>query len=106
MKPAPLDFEIWRGSDAVLSIRVKNDDGTAFDHTGSSWLLFYEIAGTRIEVAGVLGGDGVLTFTIPNRGRELPLGRSVRHEIHRHIGTQQEAWFYGFIIGAGGLNRD
>lgn len=106
--PATVNFIVRRGADGAIKVKPKNNDGTAFDHTGSTWRLTAYTRGRALLFAldGVLGGDGFLTFTIPNRGRDVPLGKEVSYEIERRIGGTQEIWMDGVLEGAGGLNED
>ncbi len=109
--PANHDFVIWRGNnDASPTIEPRGPGDAVFDHTGSTWRLVARVASDAVlfDIAGVLDAQtGRVTFPITlEMSRQAPLGKSARYEIERRVGSTEETWLYGYLVGAGGANTD
>lgn len=107
MTPASYSFRVQRGNNGTMSFRPANPDGTAFDHTGSTWFMTIRDLKDQIylDLTGVVDGDGFVTFTMtPAQTRDLPV--APRYEIERRVGGLEETWLEGKIIASGGVNSD
>lgn len=115
--PAKYDIVTWTGTDFSESYEAQNDDLTAFDLTGSELVFraldasgtelfrFSSEDATELEITDASAGE--YTFSLTGaQTRLVPLGRVAKYEIERRVGTSQESFMAGFLIGEGGANDD
>lgn len=110
--PATRHFTVMRGSTTpFITVRLKNPDGTALALNdlrltiGTDTPLVKTLSGGGLVLDDALQGEYSWTPT-PAETRSLPVGVKVAYELEVRIGTTQEVYMLGTILGAGGLNDD
>lgn len=118
-RPALIDITVWRGATFEQSYELLDEDGAAFDLTGSDlrWRatnvdeheceVFSYVGGADAQVLIDDEGAGIITLSLPvSMTREIPTGRLTKYELERRIDDAEEILLAGFIIGEGGANAD
>ena len=115
--PARHDLKIWIGANFSEDYEAINDDGTAFDLTGSELVLrildgdgtellrLTSASDDEIEITDDAGGEFTISMSY-EQTRLMPLGRVARYELERRVSGSQESFLSGFVFAEGGDNDD
>jgi hypothetical protein len=118
-RPATIDIAVWRGASFEQSYELQDEDGAAFDLTGSTIIwrasavdeaeteVFAYVGGVNEQVLIEDAEAGIITLSLPaSITRNIPAGRLTKYELERRIDGSEEVLLAGFIIGEGGANAD
>lgn len=108
-KPAEVDLEAYVDESQSLSLTLKQENGSAFDLTGSeliftltngatTLLSFTTATPTGLVITNAAGGVVTLSLTEEQSGL-LPEGRIAKYKIRRRINSTNKRLMIGYFIG-------
>jgi len=107
---ARYNISLWRGNSETIEFRFLDSSGAPDPVAVSGSTFIFIIVDQRgVEIINKTAtpvGAVVSISMSPTETRMVPVGALCQYELERRIGTEQETWLYGQVIGMGGANDD